>query len=32
MGERKATIRRKTTETDVSVTIDLDGRGQHEVG
>lgn len=31
MGERKATIRRKTTETDVSVTIDLDGRGQHEV-
>jgi len=31
MTNRTATIHRQTTETDVSVTIELDGRGQHEV-
>jgi len=31
MTNRTATIHRQTTETDVSVTIELDGRGQHAV-
>nr|MBP8949974.1 imidazoleglycerol-phosphate dehydratase [Promineifilum sp.] len=31
MSERIATIQRQTSETDVSVTLDLDGRGQHAV-
>ena len=31
MSERQATVQRRTSETDVSVTIDLDGRGQHAV-
>ncbi len=31
MSARQATIERRTSETEVSVTIDLDGRGQHRV-
>ena len=31
MGERQATMNRRTSETDVSVTIDLDGRGRHDI-
>jgi imidazoleglycerol-phosphate dehydratase len=31
MSERQATIHRKTSETDVSVSLSLDGRGWHEV-
>lgn len=31
MSERQATIRRQTGETDVTVTIDLDGRGRHAI-
>ena len=31
MSERRATIHRQTSETDVSVTIDLDGQGRHAV-
>ena len=31
MSERQATVQRRTSETDVSVTLDLDGRGQHAV-
>ena len=30
MSERTATIQRQTSETDVSVSINLDGRGQHD--
>jgi len=31
MSDRQATIHRQTSETDVSVTLNLDGRGQHSV-
>ena len=31
MSDRQATIQRQTSETDVRVTIDLDGRGRHSV-
>jgi len=31
MSARQATIERRTSETEVTVTIDLDGRGQHRV-
>ena len=31
MSERQATIQRRTSETDVRVTLDLDGRGQHTI-
>ncbi|HEX6384659.1 MAG TPA: imidazoleglycerol-phosphate dehydratase HisB [Anaerolineae bacterium] len=31
MSERKATVRRQTLETDITITLGLDGRGQHEV-
>ena len=31
MSDRQATIHRQTSETDVRVTIDLDGRGRHSV-
>jgi imidazoleglycerol-phosphate dehydratase len=31
MSERQATIHRKTNETNISITLDLDGRGDHEV-
>jgi imidazoleglycerol-phosphate dehydratase len=31
MSERRATIHRKTNETNISITLDLDGRGDHEV-
>ena len=31
MSERRATIHRQTSETDVSVTVDLDGQGRHAV-
>lgn len=31
MSDRQATIQRQTRETDVRVTIDLDGRGRHSV-
>lgn len=31
MSDRQATIHRQTSETDVSVTVDLDGQGRHAV-
>ncbi len=31
MGERRATIHRRTAETEVWVTLNLDGQGRHEV-
>lgn len=31
MSERRATIQRRTGETDVTVTLDLDGQGQHDI-
>ncbi len=31
MGERKAEIKRKTNETDITISIDIDGKGQAEV-
>lgn len=31
MSERKATIHRQTSETDITVSINLDGRGSHEI-
>ena len=31
MSERQATIQRRTSETDVSVSLNLDGRGRHDV-
>lgn len=31
MSERKATVQRNTSETQIEITIDLDGRGQHEI-
>jgi len=31
MSQRQATVHRQTSETDVRVTIDLDGRGAHRV-
>lgn len=31
MSERRAMIHRQTNETDISITIDLDGQGSHEV-
>lgn len=31
MGERQATIHRRTAETEVWVTLNLDGQGRHEV-
>ena len=30
-GHRKATVARKTKETDIQVELDLDGSGQYEV-
>ena len=32
MSERKATIKRKTKETDISLEVDLDGRGEIQIG
>lgn len=31
MSERTATISRKTSETDIEISLNLDGRGQHEI-
>ncbi len=31
MNKREATVRRHTSETDIAVTIDLDGSGRHEI-
>ncbi len=31
MSKREATVRRLTSETDITITIDLDGSGQHEI-
>lgn len=31
MSNRQATIQRRTAETDITLTIDLDGRGDHDV-
>jgi imidazoleglycerol-phosphate dehydratase len=31
MSERKATVQRKTKETDVKITIDLDGSGKYDI-
>lgn len=31
MSNRRATVQRKTSETDIVITIDLDGRGQGEI-
>ncbi len=31
MSERTATISRKTSETDIEIFLNLDGRGQHEI-
>lgn len=31
MSDRRATIHRKTNETDISITVDLDGSGAHDV-
>jgi imidazoleglycerol-phosphate dehydratase len=31
MSERQASVRRQTSETDITLSIDLDGRGQHQI-
>jgi imidazoleglycerol-phosphate dehydratase len=31
MSDRQATIQRRTGETDITLTLDLDGRGQHDI-
>ena len=31
MVERKVTVQRQTLETDITVSLDLDGQGQHEI-